>query len=72
MVEKMKLCQNGPDLLWPKWTDIVRCPTVGNKQWVFSPRLAHVVNQFAHFTHLVSLEILSRQTLIVYDEQGRA
>ena len=27
--------------------DVVHCPTVGNKLWMFDQRLADVVNQFA-------------------------
>ena len=27
--------------------DVVHCPTVGNKHWMFDLRLADVVNQFA-------------------------
>ena len=29
--------------------DPVHCPTLGNKHWMFDPRLADVVNKFAHF-----------------------
>ena len=28
--------------------DVVHCPSVGNKHWIFDPRLADIVNQFAH------------------------
>ena len=30
--------------------DVVHCPTVENKHWMFDPRLADVVNRFAHFS----------------------
>ena len=29
--------------------DAVYCSSVGDKQWMFDPRLADVVNQLAHF-----------------------
>ena len=42
----------------PKWLqaimvemdcDVVHCPTVGNKHWMFDPQLVDVVNHFPHF-----------------------
>ena len=30
--------------------DVVRCPTVGNKHWLFDPWLANVAIQFVHFS----------------------
>ena len=44
--------------------DVVHCPTVGNKHWMFDPRLADVVNifdKFAPFDDLTALGILSYQ-----------
>ena len=29
--------------------DVVLCPTVENKHWMFDPRLADVAGHFAHF-----------------------
>ena len=29
--------------------DVVHCPTLRNKHWMFDPQLADIVNQFAHF-----------------------
>ena len=29
--------------------EVVHCSTMGNKHWMFDPRLADVVNQFAPF-----------------------
>ena len=31
-------------------SDVVHCPTVGNKHWMFNLRLVRAVNRFAHFT----------------------
>ena len=32
---------------WPKRMVTLYCPTVGNKHWVFDPRLTDAVNEFA-------------------------
>ena len=29
--------------------DVVHCPVVRNKHWMFDPRLADILNQLAHF-----------------------
>ena len=31
-------------------SDVVHCPTVGNKHWMFDPWLSDVIYQFAHFS----------------------
>ena len=40
----MAATYNGWNKLW-----CCTLSSVGNKHWMFDPRLAHVVNQFAHF-----------------------
>ena len=39
--------------------DVVNCPTVGNKHWMFDTRSTDVVNQFAHFLKCAAQRILS-------------
>ena len=38
--------------------DVIHCPTVGRKHWMFDPWLADVVNQLAR-SNLAALGILS-------------
>ena len=42
--------------------DTVHCPTVGNKHWMFDPRLKEVVNQFAYFQFGGALDSILRIT----------
>ena len=53
--------ENGtvPKRSWPVMVetdcDVVHCPEVGNEHWMFDPRLADIINQFARLSYLASL-----------------
>ena len=40
--------RNSQSIMTNMDSDVVHCPTEGNKHWLFDPRLAVAVNQLSH------------------------